>query len=368
MGQYRDFITADCGDMFYQSTRNNPVLHSKTEGRNVGVTYGFEEVDAVLEVPGYLKISTPGFAWTQQYLDTSGNDLWLPLHNARARAYESMQPRIRTAVQSLNFIFEVADFMEIIRLTSSLSKGIARLKQIRGADPSKSMAELNLTYQFAVAPVISDLQELHEMFKFLQSEYKEFVANSLGDHTHHYQENIFDIDETQSLYPYGYLRAINTGVRYRYDLHAEMNFRVSNFNISQLDYLTKHFGFAFNASVIWEAIPFSWLCDYIFPIGKMLEVIDAGNRIDCLITDYLETTTEYWTSGHHLDMKNLYQEYAIFEGSSSGLGPGDLLSGFSRKTYHRVPKWPYKGLVLPKTKVPGLKQLLIAASLLRASF
>jgi len=113
--------------------------------------------------------------------------------------------------------------------------------------------------------------------------------------------------------------------------------------------------------VIWNSIPFSFLVDYVFTLGKTLSLLDETRILPHFTLDYLETTKLNSSNGYHLDDR-LFHNYYVCE-NLARLNQNKCFAGWESTIYNRTPTWPYKGLVVPRLRMPNMRQALVALSL-----
>lgn len=405
----RDVITKDRGNPYVTSKYNNPIWHLVNRGSYNGFAWGAVRPDGWCEARGYEKRTAP-CPYTQFVPLVPDHDLYLELRLARGRAHATMAPKIKAQVMGLVFLLELPECMLLVKLLVSLVKNTLRLNQkfgnlwsktntpnlnqrdyhVRdkkrralqesydeslpsedpsfvkapwGSDPlTGSAAAAYLTYQLALKPLMSDLEEISDLVKNIKAKYKAAKVDREFN-PHHYTEVLYECDERVRLES-GSNYAISRGKYLTTRFHAESWLTYKGFGGSFEEFVKLISGMVINLPTIWESIPFSFLVDYVFRIGKALERLDSTGLQPYIVDDYLETVKMESSYGDHFDDRLLFN-FVVHERATK-LSQNKLFSGWSRTIYNRTPTWPYKGLVIPQLRMPNLRQAGIVAALLRA--
>lgn len=234
----------------------------------------------------------------------------------KATALASMLPGIRPRLSLINSIIELKDFKslakQIPRLTRSLRNfayavrhtriPIPRLLElhIRGSLPSGRLslrrivggsANQYLQYMFAFRPLLSDIAAVKAAIRSTQQEINNLLEREGLPQKHFFQRSLRETytdsaeeyltPDLLSMTIWGrakYWRTctytnpvFHSTVRYRYDLdawsaeHAQLN--------GYLDAL----GIRLDPSIIWNAIPWSFVVDWVAGIGQWLSTMRGSN-------------------------------------------------------------------------------------------
>ena len=243
--------------------------------------------------PGYYATETnvvfdPSFCpWAHRLL---ANDLsWFTdpdygdFEAFNARAWTAMKPSLEGDVSLTNFLLELGDFKDVFNLFRHTS------------DITQKISEGHLTWNFAVKPLISDLSELWKIFHDWESRLKDFRNRAEKPQRRYYSEKV-DLSDGEPSWEWNhpsyryyykrywpkYLKLVRTAtMTYSYNIEETQSL------LAKLKALRDILGLKLTPSVIWEAIPFSFLVDYVVNVGQFLK--SRENDLiepDVTVTDY----------------------------------------------------------------------------------
>jgi hypothetical protein len=301
--------------------------------------------------------------------------------NAQRTAWGTMQPRFEGNVNLFVFIAELKDFREIAKFLAKkplrkLSnyfrklKGRWKAKGLKKYDFTRPLAELHLTNEFALKPLLSDIYKITCQMETLVSEAQAKFADAGRElSSRHYSEELFreDADERtayqQAKYPeklVGRSKVLTFTATMEYSYEYNMR--------STLDAFMKYWGLVPNAEAIWELIPFSFLIDYFYKIGNSIRVASRDSNVRLDLNQYCESLTSYETVGTHYKDEYLLGPLVIGDPMGNnpiGRAPNNLISGVASSLYTRRVCHPNKGLALPRFAKPRSKQQLNMLALAR---
>jgi hypothetical protein len=290
---------------------------------------------------------------------------------AQGRAASSLQPRIKEEISGALFIYELPELKELLKLIASAVFRYGRLKTVIGhhydpEDPIQDLtsimlpiAGLNLTWQLALKPLIGDIKSIIELVDEIHDRYKK-AQKGVERTPHHYFERMFEQKELTQV-NVQWQMCLSTGRMLSADFHAEAWLKIPGMKLDFVQFLRKVSGLNVSWETIWQSIPFSFLLDYVLTLGKSLALLDETRILPHIVLDYLETTKLCSTNGYHFD-ERLFHEYYVCE-AHARLNQNKMFNGWESTIYNRTPTWPYKGLVVPRLRMPNLKQAIIALSL-----
>lgn len=245
-------------------------------------------------IPG---VQTVGhFGWTQPTYSVD----WA---NLSAQAMESMLPSMKTDNSLVNFILELKDLASITK--------VWRKKRSK----LKNSASVNLGLQFGLIPFVSDVQALVNALRSFQKRLKELQKAANKPITRHYRRglDVFKLPSDAVLGSTGGpLRCwriarweeppmYTATVRYRYQM-PDLGL-LSNRIKAMLDSL----GVRPDASILWNAIPFSFIVDWFFDVGGWLESLSSDNLdIPVHIDDFCHSIKVDYTIELHMQRKYDY--------------------------------------------------------------
>lgn len=297
---------------------------------------------------------------------------WQP---ARSRAWHVMQPRFEGDISMFNFLLELKDLKELYSVIRKLKpqrlkRSLLKLRRKRYIDPSRPLAEAHLMNEFAIKPLISDFVTILSQINIQVLEaQKDFQEAGLGRNTRHYTE-VFDVDWVsdwssyyENKYPY---RGI--GLLSQLVFTATMEYSYAYSMRSTLDAVTRYWGLTPTWNAIWNAIPFSFLLDYVFKVGDSIKAMEHDKNVDLELTQYCESLLSTVEDGRFYYHDWLLNDAVILNGRVVIPKRPLLVSGTKSSFYTRRVTTPNKGMVLPKVTLPNSKQGRNFAALLRCFF
>jgi hypothetical protein len=290
----------------------------------------------------------------------------------------------------LNFIWELKDFRQ---LASAFWKRKNRMKALilgdEGAANStlikefekktlKSLSSSYLNYNFAWAPFVSDIQriwdKLHNTVKTLEN----LWARQGIPQTRHFDKPIDGVDErvddwgdtmvnhTGSFYDiYSNLHRLQSSWRSYYELLPEYRatMRYTYQAPGVLDTKNKilgwldAFGVRLDPSIIWNAIPFTFLIDWVVDVGGFLRRFKVDNlNLNVTIEDFCSSQKVKVVKEHGLRL-------AAYQSSWWYYTPWASCSYLNQTTYERILSVPdLQGALIGSPFSP--KEISLAAALL----
>jgi len=246
-----------------------------------------------------------------------------------ANALKAMLPGIRPSLSLVNSIIELKDFKSLPRtllriksLTKDLLTGTYKglrtfptlfrerkpLRRILGAG-----SDTYLQAQFNILPLLRDVSGFKQALRTVSDQVDKLVHDEGRRRTRHYSRDLRaqykDVDETSSTFtwpippPTGYpSQMVGVGRKKRQVKYTEALFR------SQLDYsyyfsqyqrenahilgLLDALGVNLNPAIIWNAIPWTFVIDWVVNISSWLDNFKVGNLDPVtLIHDWSWSTT-----------------------------------------------------------------------------
>lgn len=190
------------------------------------------------------------------------------------RAFYAMTPSMSVGVQGTNFLLELG---EIASLKSTFTGILSALGHPTRKGLMDAFSDGNLAYSFGIKPLISDVKQIYEGLISFKERLSNLHSNAGKPQLRHYTEKVSIPIGTREVIapPSGQgLWKISCGahvvttvatMRYVYYLPELSQAKANLYGL--LDTLGLHL----NAGVIWEAIPFSFVVDWFFNVGDVLE-------------------------------------------------------------------------------------------------
>lgn len=226
-------------------------------------------------------------------------------------ALKSMLPIIKAELSLVNSVYELKDFKRpVAALVSRLrSKELwSKLGRI-GRNTLKSTpkeviretlrsASSNfLQWKFNIAPLISDIMGIYRALSKVEKSINDLITRSGRVQRRHYafqwQEYVNSGEEllgdmhwlggyTSSYLPYLPIYALSREVQYsptQFHAEIEYNYNYSRYQVehAQLLALLDYFGVNLNPAIIWNAIPWSFVIDWVFGVSRWLDQFKLQN-------------------------------------------------------------------------------------------
>lgn len=159
----------------------------------------------------------------------------------------------------------------------------------------KTIAWVNLVYQFAIRPTIQDARALASVIENWRKRVAELIRQAEKRQIRHYKrpvDNLFSLPQTAQWGNFTFDRETTNVVRIsewvtRPVYHANMLFTYDASRLKglfgQLDGLIHALGVNRIASVVWEAIPFSFVVDWFVNVGDVIASIEDNLEGDSLL-------------------------------------------------------------------------------------
>lgn len=214
------------------------------------------------------------------------------------RAFQHSIPKLKADVSVPNFIYELKDLLhtlpsrervrqlaDICRLAKGnpfrASKRYKR-KRLTAAgslnELKDELAQQHLSANFGYLPLINDVFNIVGSMKEFNLRLSQFKKTISKGHIFHYSEmadNVSTGPITTAVGSAKYYYTLDfTNVRWRCTLLGSLSADLRNLAIPSV--LRKYFGFRSNPRILWDAIPYSFLVDWISNFGKFLERYDRG--------------------------------------------------------------------------------------------
>lgn len=220
-----------------------------------------------------------------------------------ARAYDSMWPGIRSEVSILNALYELKDFKRLLpflnRLSTSIPSIIVRFKRKWSSASSRATlrellrltSEGYLTSEFAIRPLLSDLTGLFKAMESARRQLKKLIDDEGKVRRRYFVANVpdffetFDVNETVALaqtYSGTKIRCIHSEgadgppvfrSRLEYSFSLPGHVRAHAELLALLDVL----GVNLNPQIIWNALPWSFVVDWVIGVNRWLSNFKTPN-------------------------------------------------------------------------------------------
>jgi len=221
------------------------------------------------------------------------------LEGLKQRSLRAMLPLIKDELSVINSIIELKDFKSLPKTISNVRKLARSVTEQFGQFSASSTlrritrtgADSYLQYAFNVAPTLSDISGVYTALTKTRARITALVNGQGHPQKKHFRAKLDVPDVTSSGtysspqpvggYPYGCARpcgVVSLATRYVYTdvstFHAEIEY---NYNFTQ--YQTEHaqllgmldaFGVNLNPAIIWNAIPWTFVVDWVIGVSRWL--------------------------------------------------------------------------------------------------
>lgn len=261
-------------------------------------------------IPGYLGIGSTRYLEKVRYLD--------------ALALDTMIPKLDTGFSLPQFLVELLELKMLWKSAIALFRGIFGVattpimaaRDFFGNDPLKSISSSYLATIFGVLPLVKDIQTIIEKLITQRKAIADFMYFRNKSRTFHFEKRLNKLtfrDEewfsgTGNLYlsaethyaNYWFARdhiytidlattwnreiddlVYHASLEYSYDVQG-----IPEYLMSFLAYLD-HWGVNLSISDVWEIVPFSFVVDWFYNVGNLLDRYDFVNLpVSVIIYDY----------------------------------------------------------------------------------
>jgi hypothetical protein len=285
-------------------------------------------------------------------------------------AWENLMPQLNDGFSMANFLFELRDIKSMFSLSRKLTQYVKVLSGKVLA--TKTLAEIVLLYSFALKPMASDIQALYEDLLNTNKRVNEFIDRGRQVQSYHYKVRVEGsvTDVTPEGYEFGEHCQLETTVDYFATLRASYEYEKP----SELEGFLRVMGLRLTPEVIWNAIPFSFLVDWIYRVGDFLRQFDKDPNLTVNIKDYCDTfksvrslkvfrkVDPFWYDGKYYTCRLTdWADYDHLDRDSL------LVWSWEKSRYLRVPGNPNLGYALPALDSLSARELVLSGALLRAN-
>lgn len=233
-------------------------------------------------------------------------------------ALRSMLPLIRAELSTINSTIELKDFESVPRTIKGilrLPKGLLRKGRsfLKIVEILRVAADVYLQQKFNISPLISDVQGVYSALAKTEKRINALVSRAGKLQNKHFRCSLTDMPDSQDVETgkrvFGYRLGINDGdltsnaiatnertvVSEPSQFHAQLQYNY-HYTQYQLEHarvlaLLDAFGVNLNPQIIWNAIPWSFVVDWLVDVGQWLGTTRVGNMDPKInITQFLWST------------------------------------------------------------------------------
>jgi hypothetical protein len=124
---------------------------------------------------------------------------------------------------------------------------------------------------------------------------------------------------------------------------------------ARVDALKRYYGLNVNAEVIWNMLPFSFVCDYFLKVANALRNMRTDPNVAMRTLQYAESLLQRSSSGYHYNGDSRVRDFFAPD-IMDAYGQNNLLSGYESTHFLRRVTHPNKGVALPRVSMPSKRQ------------
>lgn len=228
-----------------------------------------------------------------------------------AKALSSMLPAIKAELSAPNFIFELKDIKHFRRTVDSFfafkDRILARKGTFRPWTPEETLkhylrqaSNIALTQSFMLAPLLADVQAAHRALRNVRDQINKILVEEGKLLKRHFSCPLQGYGGNSELTAIGTASNRATFRLGRNTLYWDPRFRATvTYSYRLAQYEREHavllgfldaFGVNWRPSIVWNAIPFSFVVDWFTNIGKWLDNFQLNN-----IEPYNEIYSFVWS-------------------------------------------------------------------------
>lgn len=288
----------------------------------------------------------------------------------RKLAWSEMYPDLNDGFALTNFLWELSDFRQLMKLCTKLGRIFSHLDY--KSLGTRTLAEVYLGWSFGVKPMVSDLQNIYDLVTSFPSLVNKFIDEGKRVQTYHYRVPLtasrMDVTPTHmdytSVYTEDSFQYVATlKCSYEYD-------RPSNWTA-----FLRAAGLRLTPEIIWNGIPFSFVIDWVLDIQSFLRQFDKDPRVRVRVVDYCDSVklsqvitaqrAQYFNNWAYGSAMPVIRRYAGAGVSTSD--PASLIWSRESSSYLRKPGFPDTGYALPALDTLSARELLLGGALMRAN-
>lgn len=256
---------------------------------------------------GYDPVGVPPLAGMPQlYNDSLGEEEFVPppgnLETLKVEAYKAMIPVIKSEVSLINTFIELKESFSVKSIIPAIKRIPALLRSLTAPSqfsrPLRKIVQSTsndwLQLKFNIAPLISDVYGVYRSLQTVEKRIRTLINGEGRLRRRHFDyrwREFDDLDETASpssvagFYPiprqYGSSSFHRNVTHELSHFHAEMEYNY-NYTKYQLEHarvlaLLDQLGFNLNPAIIWNALPWSFVIDWIFGVSHWLDQFTQAN-------------------------------------------------------------------------------------------
>ena len=281
----------------------------------------------------------------------------IPITNEmRAEAWASLKPQLNDGFSLANFVFELRDIRDLVRTIPRLRRYLANTNTSGWG--SKPLAEVILAYSFGLLPLISDLKGIIDNILNADKAINKFLSDGKRLESYHFSKEL-GFHEDVTYVTSGIVKTTYKAV-YHATLRCKYDYKVDNSTFCRLA------GCRITPEVLWNAVPWTFVVDWIYKVGDFLAQFDNDPGLTVHINDYCDSIKIVSQTSFELSERGSYISDKIRKGATAEGYHGKVWD-WTRVHYTRISNQPYFGYALPVTDSLSARELVLSGALLRAN-
>jgi len=292
-------------------------------------------------------------------------------------AWAEMQPRFEGELSMLNFLIELKDFKSIykiitkdgLNLISSLRKFFRSIKRKAREGKidllsTRTLAELHLTNEYAIQPLIKDLHDItSQLYVKVKEAEEKFQRDGDEGYVSHWGQYLAIKDEMSPMtYKYTWRRSGAFTSTY---FNATMDYKYKYTCRSFLDAFAHFWGLNVTYKRLWDAVPFSFLADYVSNLGRSIDAAERDHNVLLTVSQYCESLRTTYAVGTFIDPARTALGLVVNGKYYPTSEFYQLVAGDQGTHYRREVCAPNKGTVGLRIKMPKTRHQYNMLALLR---
>jgi len=258
----------------------NACLHTVSEVLGGSSSFVIRDGSSLILEDGWVDKVSPRDAWfslNPTFSTSTGQFI--------ARAISEIKPKLSSDVSVPNFLYELR---EIKSLASAIKSGVGlvrgkRNRRGRKTDVLDVASDVHLSTSFGFNPLISDTFQLATLMQDFAIKYRNFTGHAGKPVRGYYAENgsmgsITRVLPSNAVWD---LRLVETGLSAKRTLVIYYTYRIiGGYNPTPtISDLLRYVGFRSSAApqIVWNALPYSFIVDWVFKVSDALGRFDAGS-------------------------------------------------------------------------------------------
>lgn len=283
----------------------------------------------------------------------------------RREAWENLMPQLNTGFSLTNFLLELRDIRDLWKTASKMSRMLRSLdRRIVG---TKTLSELILAYSFGVLPLRSDLETIVEDLFNTNKRVNEFIDRGKRVLSYHFRKE-WDVENDdvtwRSESPYAQTFRVRKKL-FSATLRSSYLYRKP----SKLEGFLRVMGLRLTPEIIWNAIPFTFVIDWVLDIQSFLRQFDDDTNLTLNIVDYCDSIKVAETFEQYRRLSATAPSYGTLTArvklyTADNLAD-DVIWSYQAQSYLRLPGFPDTGYALPVSDIMSARELVLGGALLR---